>query len=113
MENPSTYFTRRAGQERARAAEAVSAEARTAHIELAFRLVNLATDPATWRASEEGPNATPAGAAARQTAVSRSEVGKALVDAFALPTAGAFANLLQAINEPAVHDAGASNVRRK
>ena len=110
MENPSTYFTRRAGQERARAAEALSAEARTAHIELAFRLVNLATDPASWRASEVGLNATPA---APQTVVSRSEVGKALVDAFALPTAGAFADLLQAINEPAGHDAGASDVRRK
>ena len=103
MENPSTYFTRRAGQERARAAEATSAEARRAHIEMAFRLVSLATDPVSWRASLDGLNAPPA---ARRSVVSRSEVGKVLVDAFALPVSGAFANLLEAIDDPAEHDTG-------
>ncbi len=105
MENPSTYFTRRAGQERARAAEAASAEARKAHIELAFRLVSLATEPASWRASLERLDTTHA-EGSRQTAVSRSDVGRALVDAFALPASGAFANLLKAIDEPAARNEG-------
>lgn len=45
MESATTYFTRRAGQERASAAQAASAEARTAHLELAFRLVSVAIKP--------------------------------------------------------------------
>jgi len=100
MENTSTYFARRAGQERIRAAEAASAEARKAHIELAFRLVSLATDPVSWSASLNGLDATHS-SAHRQTAVSRCQVGKVLVDAFALPASGAFANLLEAIDESA------------
>ena len=45
MEAPSTYFTKRARQERASAIGATSSEARTAHLELAVRLVSVATRP--------------------------------------------------------------------
>ena len=45
METASTYFTRRAREERTSALDAASAEARTAHLEMAFRLVKVATEP--------------------------------------------------------------------
>lgn len=108
MQSTSTYFTRRAGQERAKAAEAASAEARKAHMELALRLASLATDPVSWRASLRGLDATNAGAP-RQPAVSRSQVRKVLVDAFSVPASGSFANLLQAIDESDGTTCGAGN----
>ena len=64
METPSTYFTRRARQERTSAVEADSAEARSAHLELAFRLVKVATEPALfggWREFPHGHNDNVAG----------------------------------------------------
>ena len=45
METASTYFTRRAREERTSALDAASAEARTAHLEMALRLVKVATEP--------------------------------------------------------------------
>ncbi|WP_308515670.1 hypothetical protein [Sphingomonas flavescens] len=46
METASTYFTRRAREERTSALDAASSEARTAHLEMALRLVKVATEPA-------------------------------------------------------------------
>ena len=49
----ANYFTKRARQERTNAVRATSAEARTAHLELAVRLVRVATQPVvaiTWPA---------------------------------------------------------------
>ena len=96
METPSTYFTRRAGQERAIAADAGSAEARKAHLELAFRLVRVATEPALWNWSGNDP-AGP-GLPQRQTP---DVVDKALAKAFPLPASGRFEHLLQALDSEA------------
>lgn len=52
METASTYYARRAQQERESAERAASAQARRAHLELAFRLVNFATDPVPWSPKE-------------------------------------------------------------
>lgn len=98
METASTYFTRRARQERTNAAEAVSAEARTAHLELALRLVRIATEPALWRAwsgSLRGGQAVPR----EQKTEHMEDVGGALVDAFPLPAPGAFEDLLNAVDK--------------
>jgi hypothetical protein len=56
METASTYYTRRAREERASAIEAASAEARTAHLEIAFRLVKVATEPAHLFSQPRGHN---------------------------------------------------------
>jgi len=93
VETPRTYFTRRAGQERAIAAEAGSAEARKAHIELAFRLVRVATEPALWDWSGNDPAAP-----ARPQHHRPDGFGKALAKAFPLPASGRFEHLLQALD---------------
>lgn len=91
METASTYFTRRARQERAKAADATSAEARKAHLELALRLVRAAIEPALWIWSE--------GAAAHhQTADGVTEIGNALADAFPLPPSGKLERLLERVD---------------
>jgi hypothetical protein len=85
MEAAIAYFTRRARQERTSAASASSAEARSAHLELAFRLVKVATEP-TPRALHQNDNCL-------------DEVGGALDDAFPLPRSDAFEDLLEAIDQ--------------
>ena len=98
MENTSTYFSRRAQQQHAMAAKAVSAEARIAHLGLSFRLVNLATDLVVW--SEGLKDLSPTRAYARRlVAVGPSEVGKVLVGAFPVQPNGTFCDLLEAIDE--------------
>lgn len=97
METASTYFTRRARQERTNAAEALSAEARSAHLELALRLVRIATEPALWGgwylgARERQP------LAAEQEADPVDDVGNALVGAFPLPPPGTFDDLLKLVD---------------
>ena len=87
METASTYYTRRACQERANALEAVSAEARTAHLEMAFRLVTVATKQALW-GPQTGHN---------DNAI--DEVGEALRDAYPLPEADEFQQLLEAVDK--------------
>ena len=84
METVSTYFTRRAGEERANAAAADSPDARRAHLELAVRLVRVATEPALGNAWS-GEAAIP--------------LGKVLAVAFPLPDRGSFEALLEAISE--------------
>lgn len=97
METASTYFTRRARQERANAAEANSAEARKAHIELALRLVRVATERSLW---SQWTRSLPGGTAAQhQTSVATGDLGNALADAFPLPPSGAFRPLLDAVDE--------------
>lgn len=97
METASTYFTKRARQERANAAEANSAEARKAHIELALRLVRVATERSLW---SEWPENLPEGTAPHhQTSVAPKDVRNALADAFPLPSSGPFKLLLDAVDE--------------
>ena len=86
METASTYYTRRAREERTCALEAASAEARTAHIEMAFRLVTVATKPAQ-RTAQAGHN---------DNAV--YEVGEALRDAFPVTATDEFQQLLDAVD---------------
>ena len=97
METPRTYFTRRAGQERAIAADAGSAEARKAHLELAFRLVRVATEPALWDWSGNDP----AGPGRPQHDPPPDGLGNALAEAFPLPASGRFEHLLQALDSSA------------
>jgi len=97
VETASTYFTRRAGQERANAANAASPGARRAHLELAFRLVRIATEPALWRAwAAQLPRGD---VARREMAAGRSQVAKTLDGAFPLSPSGAFERLLDAVDE--------------
>lgn len=90
VETVITYYTRRAQQERAKAATAASAEARNAHLELALRLVRVAIEPALcmWR---EGP------VAHHPTADGVTEMGNAIAVAFPLPPSGAFERLFEAV----------------
>ena len=96
METASTYFTRRARQERATAAHAGSAEARKAHLELAVRLVRVATERALW----DWPEYSPAGCALAddQTPAGVTDMSNALVGAFPLPSSGSFDHLLEALD---------------
>lgn len=71
-----------------------------AHLKMAVRFANLATDPVAWHESLHAGDSAHFGAGSAQ-AVSRDDVSKALVDAFELPASGAFANLLEAIDESA------------
>ena len=87
METASIYFTRRARQERTTAADARSPEARTAHLELAFRLVRVATT----RAEAVGQDQE------RQDQV--DDVRSALADAFPIQSAADFEHLLDAVDE--------------
>lgn len=97
METASTYFTRRARQERTNAADAASAEARTAHLELALRLVRLATGSAFCSGWSDG---AAAGAPAyRQNSNLVEGLGTALGDAFPLSATGPFEQLLNAMDE--------------
>lgn len=97
METDGTYFTRRARQERGRAADATSAEARRVHLELAFRLVRAATNPSLW----SWPECTieRGSAAQAQTADGVTDMGNALTGAFPLPRSGSFEHLLRAVDE--------------
>ena len=98
METASTYFTRRARQERASAAAAASAEARKVHLELALRLVRVATEPAlgrTWSDySAHGAAITPYGRAA-----DLMKTADGLTGAFPLPGTEGFEHLLAAVDE--------------
>jgi hypothetical protein len=92
VETASTYFTRRARQERTNAADAHSSEARKAHLELAFRLVRVATEPALWEWSQNGE----AGSLAHHRV--QAGLDDALAGAFPLPASGSFDHLLEAVN---------------
>lgn len=99
METASTYFTRRARQERAKAADANSAEARKAHLELALRLVRAATERPLWT---EWPEDLPRGTPAHHEApIARRDVSNALTNAFPLLPSGAFELLLRAVDDHA------------
>jgi hypothetical protein len=96
-EPTTTYFTRRARQERAQAAETASPEARKAHLELAFRYVRVATesrlcDPlfADLSLVREASH--------RRSAAVGGNLGQAMGHAFSLPQSGVFADLLDAID---------------
>ena len=89
-ETASRYYTRRARQERTSAVDAGSAEARSAHLELALRLANIATEPALW------------GDWSERTAESHdANVGRVLRGAFPIPSSGAFRDLLDAVDSSA------------
>jgi hypothetical protein len=98
METANTYFTRRARQERASAAAAASAEARRAHLELALRLVRVATEPALWRtwseSSAHGGAITP-----HDRAADLIKTANGLTGAFPLPGTEGFEHLLAAVDE--------------
>lgn len=95
MEAATTYFTRRARQERTSAADAGSAEARSAHLELALRLVKVATEPALWAGWSNDPKA----AAAQKNGDAIYDVASALGDAFPLRPVSEFDELLTAMDE--------------
>ena len=97
METPSTYFTRRAGQERSNAAFATSADARRAHLELAVRLVKVATEPALW--SVWSATRLPLSAIPGRMTAGASDLHNALAGAFPLPTSSSFEALLGAVDE--------------
>ena len=87
METASTYYTRRARQERASAVDAISPEARTAHLEMAFRLVTIATKPALWgRQTGHNDNAF-------------DEMAEALRDVFPATATDEFQHLLDAVDQ--------------
>ena len=90
METASIYFTRRARQERAKAAAAGSAEARKAHLELALRLVKVAMRPALW-ARPENANAQ------HRPSAGVTDISHALAGAFPLLRSDAFESLLDAM----------------
>jgi hypothetical protein len=98
METASSYFTRRARQERAKAIDAVSAEARSAHLELALRLVRIATQPALWSGWSSPVDGQSTGAR-RPTAEGTRDVGYALAGAYPTPAPGTFEDLLKAVDE--------------
>ena len=97
VESASTYFTRRAGQERANAAAATSPDTRRAHLELAVRLVKVATEPALWGAWTG--NLLGRSASRQQADDGPSTVGKSLSGAFPLRLGGKFQGLLKALDE--------------
>jgi hypothetical protein len=91
VETASSYFTRRARQERATAANAASSESRKAHLELALRLVKAAIEPTLWVWSE--------GAIAHhQSPDGVTDFGTVLADAFPLPLSGTFESLLESVS---------------
>ena len=92
METASTYYTRRAREERASALDAASAEARTAHLEIAFRLVRVATE-------REHPFSQPRGH--NDNAV--AGVSGPLRCAFPLPRSDEFQHLLEAVDQSIRH----------
>ena len=92
METASTYYTRRAREERASALEAASAEARAAHLEIAFRLVRVATE-------REHPFSQPRGH--NDNAV--DGVSGPLRRAFPLPKSDRFQHLLDAVDQGIRH----------
>lgn len=90
METASTYFTRRAGEERRCAVDASSAAARSAHLEMAVRLVRAAVQPSWTELSSSEHEASLV-----------KGVDSALRDAFPLPAAAAFQHLLAAVDHEA------------
>lgn len=95
METASTYFTRRARQERAKAADANSAEARMAHLELAFRLVRVTTQYPSWRDCPENmSHGTPTHESAT---LASNDLENVLSVAIPLPSTDAFEGLLDAL----------------
>ena len=87
METASTYYTRRAREERTTALDAASAEARTAHLEIAFRLVKVATEPTHMFSQPRGQNDNAA-----------NELGGPLRRAFPLRETDDFQHLLDAVD---------------
>ena len=81
------------------AADAASAEARKAHLELAFRLVRLATE----RALCAWPEYSSAGGAVVRdhTAAGLTDMSHALAGAFPLPPCNNFEHLLEAVDTTA------------
>ena len=96
MDTASTYFTRRAREERAKAADAASPEARKAHLQLALRLVRVATEPALWAWAEASSGE---GAVAHQQSGGElTDMGSTLAGAFPLPPFASFEHLLEAMD---------------
>jgi hypothetical protein len=85
VETASRYFTRRAQQERAKAAKAASAESRKAHLELALRMVTIAIEPALCVWTEGSPGGV-------------SEIRNALACAYALPLPDSFESMLEPVS---------------
>jgi hypothetical protein len=98
METASSYFTRRARQERTNAIDAVSAEARSAHLELAVRLVRRATQSALWRGWSSSLTIEST-MARRPITQGMRNVGYALAGAYPTPAIGTFEDLLKAVDE--------------
>ena len=99
MELTPAYFRRRAEQERAKAEDASSAEARRIHVELAFRHEQVATElHLEWMAGQIRESRSPDNRHSPRS-LGRAELGRAIVRAFPLPTSGTFPDLLEAIDQ--------------
>lgn len=85
MEMAGTYFAKRARQERVKAADAASPQARKSHLELALRLVNVATEPASW-------------CKPRRTLARGTGIDDALSGAFPVQSFDPFKSLLEALD---------------
>ena len=72
-------------------------KARMAHVELALRLVNLATNTASWRDGFDALKAKGHGAPPAR-ALPDTIVSEVLVEAFPIPVSGAFRDLLETID---------------
>lgn len=105
METQCTYFTRRAFQERTKAADASSPEARKVHLELALRLVRVATQPPSPAVPEGVLHVTN-----DRDTVSGMDVSDALAGAFPLRPCGNFEQLLDEVDSAerrnATHQSG-------
>lgn len=96
METKTAYLTRRAREERASAALAASSSARTAHLELAVRLVRAATAPS----SSLAPPAHNADARvpSEPGGSSGAKIDDALAIAFPMASTSEFEHLLKRID---------------
>jgi hypothetical protein len=99
MDSTPRHFSRRAQEERATAEKASSAEARRAHLELAFRYERIAVELHFGVAELQAREDSSAGSHHIGRSYGRAELARAIRSAFPLPTSGAFPDLLDAIDE--------------
>jgi hypothetical protein len=92
------YLSRRAQEEGARAEQASSAEARKAHLELAFRYEQLVVEHHLAGACSHGLPGPPPGDQQALGSFGRAELGRVIRSAFVLPTSGSFPDLLESID---------------
>jgi hypothetical protein len=113
MEASRHYFVRRAVEERANAHAARSAEARRAHLELAYRYEKQAADLYEGVRGSTNRSSLLPRPARSGTADTASKLRTALICAFPLPDSGAFPDLVRAIDERAEAPGAAGPEKQK